>query len=163
MPYLISLWANTIPRRGNRSTGLVLVNSAFLTGNRNSRRVEKTNHDRCNFRRSRPRAFVIYDRWIGDLTENRFELNTRLRCILEAAGPREAQAQLGLISGTVRYSGNFQPLGDIVPHWGATSEPGGSRTGRQERPLVSVPTIYSPTSHVIYLYLSRGMHPRCIS
>lgn len=131
MPCLISLRANRIPTRGNRSTGSVLVNSAFLTGNRNSRRVEKTNHDRCNFRRSRPRAFVIYDRWIGVLTENRFELNTRLRCILEAAGPREAQAQLGLISGTVQYTGNFSRR-DTVPHRGATSEPGGSRTGRDK-------------------------------
>lgn len=74
----------------NRTTSfvIVLVNSAFLTGNRDSRRVGKTNHDRCNFRRSRPRASVIYDRGIGDLTENRFELNARLSCVLEAAGPR---------------------------------------------------------------------------
>lgn len=57
----------------------------------------------------------------------------------------------------VRYSGNFQPRGHCLTAEG-TPEPGGSRTRRQERPLVGIPTIYSPASHVIYLYLSRGIH-----
>jgi len=131
----------------------VFVNSAFLTGNHDSWRVEKTNHDRCNFRRSRS---VIYDRRIGDLTENRFELNTRLRCILEAAGPRRAKAQLGLISGAIQPG--FSAARAFTSLCGRTSEPEGSRTWRQERPLVSIPTI-SSTSHVIYLHFSRGAYP----
>lgn len=155
--------SNLTSSKHNRSTGIlvaVLINSAFLMGDRNSRRVEKTNHDRCNFRRSRPRAFVIYDREGDrrDLTENRFELNTRLRCILEAAGPRGAKAQLGLISGAVQYSGNFQPRGHRPPlrreHPNTETR---AALSEAHRPM------YSPTSHVIYLYLSRGMHPRYIS
>jgi len=131
----------------------VFVNSAFLTGNHDSRRVEKTNHDRCNFRRSRS---VIYDRRIGDLTENRFELNTRLRCILEAAGPRRAKAQLGLISSAVQPG--FSAARAFASLYGRIPKPGGSRTRRQERPLVRVPTIYS-TLHVIYLHFFRGAYP----
>lgn len=84
---------------------IAIVNSAFLTGD--SWRVEKTNHDRCNFRRSRPRRVRnIRSRDWRSYRESIWIKHPASPC---PRGSWFARAQLGLISGTVQHSGDFQP------------------------------------------------------
>jgi len=95
---------------------------------------------------------MMYERRGGDVSENRFELSGRMvswkQLVHEELDP-------------IRSRRNPQPRA-LRLEAAAESSLEGSRTRGRERPLASAPTVRSPTSHLVYLHLSRGMHPRCI-